>query len=236
MKKKIFSIITCFMLCFSAMFMMTGCGEEDNKTPISEVEAMSTMTAAMEAMESETIISMSGGLEGFMQINMIVTESIVYTNTNMEIFGATSESWTRKEGDDWIQYDKSTFTYQEEGKEPTTTINYTKQTLTDFEDPKDSVFEESVGEDFGEFVKAYIQDGETVIVFDQLDEETGETAKLTLTIKDGKLRKIQAGSGLVSIDFEIKYGEEITETIPELPSPEGGWQPAQEEPGDDPVV
>ena len=223
MKKKIFSIVTCLMLCFTAMFMMTGCKEYD-KQSIGETEAMTAMATAMDAMKTETVISMSGGLEGYMQMEMIVTETKVYANVDIEIFNTTSESWTIKEGDIWVEYMKTTYTYEEEGQDPVTETSYTKDIETDFEDPKDEVWDESIGEDFGEFAKAYIKDGETVIVFDQYDEDIDETTKLTIVIKDGKIREIKAGSGMMAVTFEFKYGTEIIETIPELPSPEGGWQ------------
>lgn len=223
MKKKIFSIVTCLMLCFTAMFMMTGC-KEDDKQSIGETEAMTAMATAMDAMKTETVISMSGGLEGYMQMEMIVTETKVYANVDIEMFNTTSESWTIKEGDVWVEYTKTTYTYDEETPDPVTETSYTKDIETDFEDPKDEVWDESIGEDFGEFAKAYIKDGETVIVFDQYDEDIDEKTKLTIVIKDGKIREIKAGSGMMTVTFELKYGAEIAETIPELPMPEGGWQ------------
>ena len=243
MKKKIFSIITCFMLCFSAMFMMTGCGdEEDDKTPISEVEAMEIMTSAMTAMEEETIISMTGEMSLTMYdetismaIETVATEEESYMSVYVSydgIFSSIVESWYKQE-DVWVMYTKSTETSYEE-VEPLSQTDYIKQILTDFENPKDSTIGQYTNKNLGDFISAYVKDGETVITFEQIDElGITEGGEIKLTVKDGKIRKVKFTILMMSIECNLKYGDEVTETIPGLPSPEEGWTDVSELPGGD---
>jgi len=236
MKKKILSIIACFMLCCMSVFMFAGCSNEPNKHAITETEAQNVMATAMEAIEEESVISISGGMYGIVDMELIATETMLYSKVEMDMFASVLESWTIQEGSDWVEYTKSIVNIAfDEGEEPTEMITYTREVLTDFTSPKDSLFEESDFDqsDFEdetlEFVEAYIKGDKTEIVF-SIEDEFGAEGKYTLTFENGKLTNIKASSGLNSLKYEFKYGSEILNSIPSIPQPEEGWEDVESVP------
>lgn len=214
MKKKIFSTLACLMLCFTAMFMVSGCGEKDDKTPIAEEKAMEVMATAMESMQEYEKFMISGSFsmmvpdEGAygMSLKYIMVEDTSYSEEST-IMGDEYEkiaSWeylvdgtytlyTKAESSEGAEYSYETYSAEDGGS-----------SAIDFED-------------LGNFLEAYTKGEKTYIVLDS--ETMGMPCTLTVIIENNLIRTMRIDvASVVTFDMHLTYGDEVTEVIPTRPT------------------
>lgn len=197
MKRKIFSILACFMLCFTSLFAVTGCGTQDSTPPKEEVEtpveqdvAVSAMSTAFNALKDQNkmMLNMSVSAGFASETYELYAYKILTINSNSyeemtdktgAIFGSTSN----------IEYEKDTewsFPTETAGKSDFYSIEetkYTDGTPTKFEYRKGysiseldeeemfSYVESLSGTLLENFLKAYTKGEQTYIVF-EFNKET----------------------------------------------------------------
>lgn len=217
--KKIFSTLACFMLCFVTLFMVAGCGSEQGeteqpKTPITQEQAMSITSTAVEAMQSQDKILMTSQFTKNIEIKTLQIGDAVYSYIYEDVsnyLGAGSYSITRNWSEKIAGQDKFTIYTEAESKQSNNEVekSYSKQT-------KDSAFLKFDDyfnlNELGEFVEAYTQGEHTYVAFTMKDNN-----RITLSIKDNMIRtiKIDFANSMV---INVSYGNEVTEVIPTRPT------------------
>lgn len=219
MKKKIFSTLACFMLCFATLFMVAGCGSEQTsneepKTPITQEQAMSVTSTAVQAMQSQDKILMTCQFTDDIEIKTLQIGDACYSYRYIDVskmLGAGSYSIIRKWSEKINGQDRYTIYTEDEGKESGKAVKktYSKET----EDSAVLEFNNYFNlNELGEFFEAYTQGEQTYVVFTRDDD-----FKITLTIKNNMIRtiKIDFANSMV---VNVTYGDEVTETIPTRPT------------------
>ena len=210
MKRKFLSIALCLMLCFSSMLIFGACKEKPVK--IGEVEAANELSTAMANLVSENSIKIYSDNFLFMgQFTLIATEDMAYTK--MDLFA--SESWTKKEGDNWYVYSVANISETE-----TPNLQYIKQLVPTSENESlDETFDLLDMLNEATFSSGSKLKGEITISYSTVED--GVATKLTCKIADGKLKSFTVGSGFLSMTINFEFGDHLCAQIPAVPSGAG---------------
>ena len=196
-------------------------GDSQERENINLNEALTIYNNANAAMQNVTKISYNITIDmGVLMSGTILTvvdQGITYTKSNIITFGfaTNDESWTKQEGNDLVCYTKDM-----SAGDPV----YTKEIVT--EEDAEEIY-------YGEISEAYRINDVTTIVFEIIEE--GQTvSKTTVIIKNGKIASmVSEAEGIEMERIIIKTDNEVTEAIPPLPNPVGGWQEVEDDPWGD---
>lgn len=269
MKKKIFSTLACFMLCFVTLFMVAGCKDkEEVKTPVAEEQAMQMITTAATEMEEQNKFNINMSISAFneqlMTMKMLQIDNESYTEMKVagmlidSMFGGNSYEADGTTSQEEVEYlkiyswlllgvDSKQTSYAKMETKMVGSEDIETSYLKDFALPFDEIKFDGMADtsSLGSFVEAYTKGEETYIIFQANDVEndfssslfTGAgSMKFTIVIKNNKLTSVKADmtfqiEGMpftISFEVGVKCGDDVTESIPELPTlPEGtDWIPA----------
>ena len=209
MKKKLFSIILCLLLCVAPCFMLSGCGE----AKLTAEEAQEMMITAITNMQAKTTyeLNMSMGLMGSAKV--IVTEDAQYSK--MDMFGMNAEVWVETEGS--VAYDY-TITSMVMGDEEV--LMYSKSVSEGLVASMDDI-----DLDMGDstFVSATLKKGVATIVYST--EEDGATVKVTYVIENDLIVSVTMvdAEGVTVSAATIKYDSAVV--VPVRPTEDAEGQP-----------
>ena len=216
MKRKFLSIAICLMVCFSSMFMFSGC-KEDKSVPVAEAVAMESLNTAMSKMENETAVKLSCSMMGAGEAIIISSQNKMYAN-----IPGTSESWMTKNGDVFDVY-----TIENVSETEIPEYEYIKSIMPAIEETSDETLEDSLSGLFGdmgemfegmEFNFSSASELKGVLTVNFALENEGEVVyNIAFTIQNEILTSITMKMFGFAITFNIQYGEQYLQEIPEIP-------------------